>query len=856
MKLPIRQVLIFTFAFEIFVAVGIISFLSNKFSQIAINNIAEEWRSEVGDRIQNHLKNFLDNAELMNQVNKNYLIQGKVTVTDLSKIENFLYKQMRSFESVPYTAWGSETGDYVGIARTHDNQYQVEIVSKATKGKYHTYQLNPDGTRGKLLKVFPNYDPRLRPWYQQAIKAQKATWTPLYLWFDSSRIALDTGLPVYDDEGKKLGVLDTPLTLSNISNFLSQLKISPSGKSFILDSMGSIIASSDFELDSQIKNPSLKKLLAAQNKDGVIRESVAYLSKEYPNLSKIKSPLSFSFQGQNQRNFVRIIPFRDRGGIDWLIGVVIPEKDFMEIIWVNSRLTLIISIIALFVAIGVGVFTARWITNPILQINQASKAIAAGELDQKVNLYYNNEIGDLANSFNLMAAKLKQVFQELEFKTLHDYLTGLSNRVQLMERLADSLEQSQRDPDLTFALFFLDLDDFKVVNDSLGHLVGDELLKQVSHRIRTCVRPSDCVARFGGDEFVILAENIDEFSNLDKIAQRILTQLSYPFNLEHHQLFVSASIGITVNTIGYSKPEDILRDADIAMYYAKQKGKAGYEIMTSSLRVAAMRRFQLERELRDALKKEEFCLFYQPIICLKTGELSGFEALIRWQHPLHGLINPGEFIPIAEETGLIKELDLWVLEAACQQMSQWQEQIPFNQIFSMSVNFSPIELMQQNIVKTVENIIQKYSFNWWNLKLEITENSLMDSLIQVEILENLKKLNLKLSLDDFGTGYSSLSRLYRFPIDTLKIDRSFVTRIQLEKEGASIINAIVTLAHNLDMDVVAEGVETILEQDTLKDLGCEFGQGYLFAKPLPLEVATELIKKCQMSQEISFLQKS
>jgi diguanylate cyclase (GGDEF)-like protein len=424
-----------------------------------------------------------------------------------------------------------------------------------------------------------------------------------------------------------------------------------------------------------------------------------------------------------------------------------------------------------------------------------------------------------------------------------------------MERLSDSLKQSQHDPDLNFALFFLDLDDFKVVNDSLGHLVGDELLKQVSHRIRTCVRPSDCIARFGGDEFVILVENIDKASNIDKIAQRILSQLNHPFNLEHHQLFVTVSIGITISSIGYSKSEDILRDADIAMYYAKQQGKSRYQIMTSSLQAAAMRRFQLERELRDALKKGEFCLFYQPIICLKTGELSGFEALIRWQHPLHGLISPEEFIPIAEETGLIKFLDLWVLEAVCQQISQWQEQIPFNQILTMSVDFSPIELMQHNIVSVVDNIIQKYSFYWWNLKLEITENSLIDTLIQVEVLENLKKLNLKLSLDDFGTGYSSLSRLYRFPIDTLKIDRSFVTRIQLEKEGSSIINAIVTLAHNLNMDVVAEGIETILEQNTLKGLGCEFGQGYLFAKPLPVEAAMDLIKNSQMSKKRSFLQK-
>ncbi|MEB3308801.1 MAG: EAL domain-containing protein [Snowella sp.] len=843
MKLPIRQVLIFSFAFEVFAAVGFIGFLSYKHSQTAIHDVAEKWRGEISNRIESYVADYLNTAQLMNQISKKSLVQNKA-LNDLSQIKSLLYQQMRSFESVPYTAWGSNAGDYIGILRTPDQRYHLEMVSPATQGQYRTYELKPDGSLGKLVKTFPRYDPRLRPWYRTAIAAKGATWSPVYVWFDGSKIAIDAVLPVQDTQGQTLGVIDTPIPLSNISQFLRQLQISPGGQSFILDHTGKIVASSHFDPLFQTPNASLNILDAQHSTVEVIQKTATYLINEFGGLSKVKSPLSFSFQNQDHRQFVRVVPFNDHRGLNWLICVVIPEADFMEPIWANSRLTLLIAILALFIAIMVGIITAQWITDPIIEINQASKAIAEGKLDQQVNLGYKNEIGDLANSFNQMATKLKQVFRELEFKTLHDHLTGLPNRVQLMKRLREALTRSQTYPYPIFALFFLDLDDFKVVNDSLGHLVGDELLKQVSHRLGTCVRPSDCVARFGGDEFVILVENINNIADVIKIAQRILTQLNHPFTLEHHQIFSSTSIGITISTMGYSQPEEVLRDADIAMYSAKQSDKGRYQIMTTAMQVTAIQRFKLEHELRDALKNEEFCLFYQPIICLATGQLAGFEALIRWQHPVHGLISPGEFIPLAEEIGLIKALDLWALQAACEQMHQWQLQFPRSSphSFMMSVNFSPIELMQRNIVEIVTNIIRRYHFKQWYLKLEITENSLIDTLVQIKVLQELKNLNIKLSLDDFGTGYSSLSRLHRFPIDTLKIDRSFVNRIHSEAEGESIVNAIITLAHNLKMDVIAEGIETVLERDTLKALGCEFGQGYLFAKPLAAAAATQLIQ--------------
>lgn len=449
-------------------------------------------------------------------------------------------------------------------------------------------------------------------------------------------------------------------------------------------------------------------------------------------------------------------------------------------------------------------------------------------------LHFNNQIIDITER--------KQMERQLLHDALHDALTGLPNRALFMDRLEQELKRTKTQSNYLFAVLFLDLDRFKVVNDSMGHLVGDKLLVEIARRLENCVRPTDTVARLGGDEFTILLENISNIEFATKVAEKIYHSLTVPFSLENYELFTTASIGIAFSSQGYDKPEDILRDADLTMYSAKERGKARYEVFDRSMHARAIERLHLETDLRRGIEREEFTVYYQSIVSLTTGKISGFEALARWNHPKRGFVAPDEFIPIAEETGLIVPLGNWLLEEACQQLRKWQIKYPEHPAFKISVNLSGKQLREPDLIKQIERILAKTQLPPHTLKLEITESILMDNLeAATETLLALRERKIQLSIDDFGTGYSSLSYLHRFPVDTLKIDRSFVSEIQLGKENSAIVKAIVTLAHMLNMDVIAEGIETNAQLDQLKLLQCEHGQGYFFSKPLSREEAEELI---------------
>jgi diguanylate cyclase (GGDEF)-like protein/PAS domain S-box-containing protein len=432
-----------------------------------------------------------------------------------------------------------------------------------------------------------------------------------------------------------------------------------------------------------------------------------------------------------------------------------------------------------------------------------------------------------------------------------DALTGLPNRVLFLDRLGRVLERARRYPLYQFAVLFLDLDRFKVINDSLGHTIGDKLLVGIARRLEACLRSADTVARFqgdhtiarlGGDEFTILLDNIKDVSNATGIAERLLGELALPFVLDGHEVFASASIGIVQGCPGYDKPEEMLRDADTAMYGAKGEGKARYQVFNTAMRDRAVARLELENDLRRALEQRLFHLNYQPIYKLDTGQIIGFEALLRWQHPRRGLIPPADFIPIAEETGLIVPLGWWVLREACKQISAWQKQFGADPPLMIAVNFSARQFLQQNVVPQIEAVLLDTGVNPSNLKLEVTESVIMsDPEAATVMLEQLRDLGVQIGIDDFGTGYSSLSYLHRFPIDTLKIDRSFIGKLQRTGESAEMVQAIVTLAHNLGMDVVAEGVETSEQHAHLTALDCEYGQGFLFSKPLDSRTAEALL---------------
>ncbi len=418
-----------------------------------------------------------------------------------------------------------------------------------------------------------------------------------------------------------------------------------------------------------------------------------------------------------------------------------------------------------------------------------------------------------------------------------------------MERVQQAIEHTKRQSNSLFAVLFLDLDRFKVVNDSLGHLLGNQLLIAISHRLKSVLRVGDIVARFGGDEFTILIEEIEDISTAIQVAERIkkvlalpfqlnehrvFTNVSLPFQLNEHRVFTNVSIGIALSKADYEQAAQILRDADVAMYCAKALGKARYEVFDPKMHEGAALLLELETALRHALlKQEEFRLDYQPIVSLTTGTIIGFEALIRWYHPERGLISPQDFIPLAEETGMIVAIGQWVLYEACYQMHRWHQLFPTSLPLTISVNFSGKQITQPDVFKQVKHILQQTGLEPCYLKLEITESLLMDNFeLATTVLSQLTALNVELHMDDFGTGYSSLSYLHRLPIKTIKIDRSFVTNIGSRGENLEIIRAIVTLAHNLNMSVTAEGIETVEQLAQLKALQCDYGQGYFFLPPM------------------------
>ncbi|MCI0412464.1 EAL domain-containing protein [bacterium] len=433
----------------------------------------------------------------------------------------------------------------------------------------------------------------------------------------------------------------------------------------------------------------------------------------------------------------------------------------------------------------------------------------------------------------------KLVEERLMHEAIHDVLTGLPNRALFTDLLARSLGRSKRRDDYLFAVLFLDIDRFKMINDSLGHMVGDQLLIAIARRLEACLRPGDTVARLGGDEFTILLEDIHDVKDATTVADRIHQDLAQPFTISGQEVFTSASIGIALSATGYDRPEDLLRDADTAMYRAKAAGKSTHEIFDQGMHSRAVAQLQMETSLRRALERQEFRLFYQPTVSLKTGRLTGFEALIRWQHPDRGLVYPNEFIAHVEETGLIVQIGRWVLEEACKQLQVWQKQ--FQSDLTISVNLSSKQFAQVDLVQDISLILEQTELKPNTLMLEITESTIMERPESITYtLEKLRALQVQLHIDDFGTGYSSLSYLHRFPINALKIDHSFVTRMGFD-ENLEIVRTIMNLARNLGMDVIAEGVENKEQVAQLKALQCDYAQGFFFSRPIERHVAQLLI---------------
>lgn len=440
----------------------------------------------------------------------------------------------------------------------------------------------------------------------------------------------------------------------------------------------------------------------------------------------------------------------------------------------------------------------------------------------------------------------KELEDRLRQGALYDALTGLPNRTLFLDRLDRAIAHSKRRRDYNFVVLFLDLDGFKVVNDSLGHLAGDHLLMQVAARITAQLRDADTAARFGGDEFAILLNDVTDMGAVPTIVDRLQAALAMPYELDQQVIVVSASIGIATSTTGYDLPEDVLRDSDIAMYRAKANERGTYATFDISMHEGAVRRMRIESELRSAIEKDQFELHYQPIVRLDTHRIDALEALVRWRHPTRGLLLPGDFLPVAEEAGLIVPVGRLIVENVCRQLATWALDGVSLHGARVSVNVSNHEFWHPNFQAHLVASLEAYALQPSSLNLEITEGVIMHNPeVAQTILQDLRRMGFQLHIDDFGTGYSSLDALHRFPVEALKIDRSFVSRLESDRKSRELVRTIVMMGRNLDMDVIAEGIENAAQEDILRDLGCVFGQGYLFARPLAVAAASALLAGTQ-----------
>ncbi len=528
---------------------------------------------------------------------------------------------------------------------------------------------------------------------------------------------------------------------------------------------------------------------------------------------------------------------------DERIGMLFMRADTAELDARLRRYGAAVLVLMLLGAAGTVLLAGRMqavISRPILQLARAAEAVSvAKDYSIRVPREGDDEIGGLTEAFNGMLSQIEIREAQLQHQAFHDALTGISNRALLNDRLALALVQAHRSRH-SVAVLFLDLDRFKLVNDSLGHSIGDDLLRAVAVRLQGTIREADTLARLGGDEFLFVLPSIHGEADAALVAAKILHDLRRPFVIAGRELFVTASIGISLYPVDGTDGETLIKNADVAMYRAKEQGRDSYHLYKPELHRRAVARMTLENQLRAAAARQEFRLYYQPIVDFRTGAIVGSEALIRWNHPERGLVLPAEFIPVAEETGLIHSLGAWVLRTGCAQAQAWDRE--GHPPIRVSVNLSARQLQNEELVPQIAGILEETGLDPGRLELEITESVAMENADHTVVtLNRMKRLGLRLTIDDFGTGYSSLSYLKKFPLHALKIDRSFVQDITTDPKDFAVALAIIALGRGLSIDVIAEGVETEEQRALLKAHGCDALQGFLFSRPLPPDAFSALL---------------
>ncbi|MDJ1183600.1 EAL domain-containing protein [Roseofilum sp. BLCC_M143] len=1001
------------FVTQISIAVGSIAWLSARNGQQAVSNVAQQLWEETTFHVVDRVTEFIDIPHHLISDTAAFQELGVANLQDPEILTHYLWHQMQTYEDLFITAVGYEDGTVIGVGMEADGQLVVR-EKEPGQTQLHSYEIIGKGERGPWRQTY-EFDARERPWYRQAVEAGKATWTDIYPNYSFPYLVISAVQPLYEpDTGELLGVTNATLSLHGIDRFLEELKVSPSAEIFIVERSGKLVASSTQENLYQESNQgavdSLVRLSASQSSSARVRQAVDYLTQYFGDLEQIQGRELLYFSSPSEVNnskplgnlkvtpiliqgspeIVQVTPFSDSYGLDWLVVVAVPEADFMHQIYANTRLTWRLSFGAFALAIGSGLLVSRWITRPLVKLNERTKAIAASQLsaemagavaigqgtvearelaesfaqmvqhlqqsfgqmqqlnrelvesesrlqqllealpvgtgvhDSNGKLIYQNRVGrSLVGTDRIMevpAEQLAVIFQtyragtddlypveempviralkgessyaddmelrqpertvpieiwaspiyddrdrivcavavfqdisdrkrtaeQLVYNALHDALTGLANRALLLQRLELALNRTRQTGDRSFAILFLDLDRFKTFNDSLGHLVGDRILMGTARKLERVVQAVDLVARLGGDEFVVLLEECQDVQSAIHVAEQILMAFQTPLILQEREVLVSTSIGIAFGTADYREATDLLRDADIALYRAKEQGRGGYEIFNADMHAQTLQQLQLEHHLQQAISRQELRVYYQPIFILGGKELFGFEALVRWVHPLEGMVPPERFIEVAEETGLIREIDMWVLQNSCEQMVRWHHQFPKYSHLKVSTNLSGREFQDNYLLENLVAVLQQTGLDASCLTLEITENISIENIDRtITLLKAIRDQGISVSIDDFGTGYSSLSYLYNLPVNYLKVDKSFVSNMRKNSKNYKIVQAIIGLSNQLQIDAIAEGIETQEQLQWLEEMGCELGQGYLMSKPKTPEEITDLLRQSQ-----------
>ncbi len=605
------------------------------------------------------------------------------------------------------------------------------------------------------------------------------------------------------------------------------------------DPTGVLIAGNIYDLPRIVNRASTARVGLVLFHDG---ERVSSFTED-PELTEKLRRLSWpdvtsgEGDGRSATTDLRALRINDRDAIVALAST----QDLHGILWQVGQAMGLINVFLLVSLVVVIIVAVSSVRNSVRAVVAATEDIAQGNYARRMEAKGCREMQLLAGAVNQLGEQIELQLERLAYQAFYDSLTGLPNRALFVDRLGQSIARSQRHGQ-PLAVLFLDLDNFKVINDSLGHQTGDELLIAVAARLQGILRPSDTLARFGGDEFTVLVEDLADYQGLIGVAERIADALQAPFVVGEREVFVTSSIGIAAGSGLHHRPDDLLRNADLALYKAKADGKARFQFFNANLNRRAMERLEMETDLRNALEKGQFCLHYQPILDLPTGRVVGVEALLRWNHPRRGLVLPGDFVPVAEETGLILPIGDWVLREACRQTAAWHAACPDRQALTVSVNLSVRQFQYAGLPGRIAEVLDEAGLAADFLKLEITESILMESGQSTQlILQELKDLGVKLVIDDFGKGYSSLAYLKVFPIDALKIDRSFTKELGRGEDGRAIVRAIVTLGKTLGLQVVGEGVETQEQLLHLRLLGCDEVQGYYFWRPMPGREVSDLL---------------